>query len=267
MMLARLLSWCTLAAGLGAFATLPSALAEEIGVPVGRLVSAYSAALDRIENGELVWRDGTRMKIDDGKGEKSFEAWLGDPDIKDMFRYSYPARTPADPPALNVDPGRARNAAFFDHMYGSCRQDEVKKHLVTIPWVPKKHGGRLEVTSVNGVAEKLKAVSAELDELPTSFDAYLVPSAGAYNCRVIAGTNRVSAHGHGIAIDIGVKHSHYWGWAKKKAGGALTYKNEIPMEIVKIFESHGFIWGGRWHHYDTMHFEYRPELSAVGSGR
>jgi len=27
-----------------------------------------------------------------------------------------------------------------------------------------------------------------------------------------------------------------------------------------VFERHGFIWGGRWWHYDTMHFEYRPEL-------
>ena len=26
------------------------------------------------------------------------------------------------------------------------------------------------------------------------------------------------------------------------------------------FETHGFIWGGKWYHYDTMHFEYRPEL-------
>jgi D-alanyl-D-alanine carboxypeptidase len=24
--------------------------------------------------------------------------------------------------------------------------------------------------------------------------------------------------------------------------------------------SYGFIWGGKWYHYDTMHFEYRPEL-------
>ena len=39
-----------------------------------------------------------------------------------------------------------------------------------------------------------------------------------------------------------------------------AYKNRIPMEIVRIFEKHGFIWGGRWSHYDTMHFEYRPEL-------
>jgi hypothetical protein len=29
---------------------------------------------------------------------------------------------------------------------------------------------------------------------------------------------------------------------------------------VEVFERHGFIWGGKWNHYDTMHFEYRPEL-------
>ena len=30
---------------------------------------------------------------------------------------------------------------------------------------------------------------------------YLFPSAGTYVCRPIAGTSRVSAHGHGIAIE------------------------------------------------------------------
>ena len=29
---------------------------------------------------------------------------------------------------------------------------------------------------------------------------------------------------------------------------------------VDAFEAEGFIWGGRWYHFDTMHFEYRPEL-------
>jgi len=42
----------------------------------------------------------------------------------------------------------------------------------------------------------------------------------------------------------------------------LCHINEIPWEIVHIFEKHGFIWGGKWYHYDTMHFEYRPEMIA-----
>ena len=69
-----------------------------------------------------------------------------------------------------------------------------------------------------------------------------------------------SAHGFGIAIDIAAAHSHYWLRAKPGAAGHIAYKNEIPWEIVRIFEAHGFIWGGKWYHYDTMHFEYRPEL-------
>jgi hypothetical protein len=40
----------------------------------------------------------------------------------------------------------------------------------------------------------------------------------------------------------------------------VPYRNRIPHRIVEIFERHGFIWGGKWYHYDTMHFEYRPEL-------
>jgi hypothetical protein len=40
----------------------------------------------------------------------------------------------------------------------------------------------------------------------------------------------------------------------------IPYRNVIPQGIVDIFEKHGFIWGGKWYHYDTMHFEYRPEL-------
>jgi hypothetical protein len=34
----------------------------------------------------------------------------------------------------------------------------------------------------------------------------------------------------------------------------------MPQEVVAIFEKRGFIWGGKWYHFDTMHFEYRPEL-------
>ena len=40
----------------------------------------------------------------------------------------------------------------------------------------------------------------------------------------------------------------------------VTYTNRIPIEIAEVFEKYGFIWGGKWYHFDTMHFEYRPEL-------
>ena len=230
---------------------------ETIG---GALLQAYPETLDRIEGNTLIWRDGTRMPLDDGKGKKSFEAWLAAPDIEDMFAVPYPSGDLVAAPLRNADPGRARNAAFFNRMYGDCRRGEVQPKLVEIRWLPKKAGQRLRVTRVNGVAERLASVSRELDELPARFDRYLVPAAGGYNCRRVAGTDRISAHGHGIAVDIAPRHAHYWRWSRPDGSGAYPYKNAVPLEIVRIFEEHGFIWGGKWHHYDTMHFEYRPEL-------
>ena len=52
-----------------------------------------------------------------------------------------------------------------------------------------------------------------------------------------------------------VSKSNYWEW-----DSPMQWKNQIPQAIVDAFESEGFAWGGRWYHYDTMHFEYRPEL-------
>jgi hypothetical protein len=219
------------------------------------LLRAYPDQLAAIEGNDLIWRDGTRMPIDDGRGEKSFEQWLATPDLKDMVAQPY-RRTDAAP-AFNRDPGRARNHAFFAKMYGDCTTGDVARNLVEILWLPNKAGQRLKVSKINGVADKLIQISRELDALPASFDAYLKPSEGTYNCRPIAGTTQISAHGYGIAIDIATKHANYWRWSK---GGAGSYQNRIPPEIVSIFEAHGFIWGGRWWHYDTMHFEYRPEL-------
>lgn len=250
---------CLVIGASGTTSGAPGARAAD-AADITRLPATYPDFLERIDGNELVWRDGTRMPLDDGKGVKPFAAWLEDPDIEDMLRVPYPAGTGRIEPALESDPGRARNAAFFDRMYGDCRKGGVKAKLATITWLPKKARQRLEITTINGVAERLEAVSRELDELPASFDAFLNPAGGTYNCRVIAGTTRVSAHGYGIAIDIAVKSSDYWRWGTGGASGKLAYRNRIPLEIVHIFERHGFIWGGRWYHYDTMHFEYRPEL-------
>ena len=110
-----------------------------------RLLAAYPDQLERIDGNWLVWRDGTRMPLDDGKGEKPFAQWLEDPDIEDMLAVPYPTGDVATPPAKDVDPGRARNAAFFDKVYGNCRKGEVAKNLTTVVWLPKKAGAAAAV--------------------------------------------------------------------------------------------------------------------------
>jgi hypothetical protein len=128
--------------------------------------------------------------------------------------------------------------------------------------MPNRRGGSVSVTTVNGVHERLTAVVKDLEALPADMTKYLVPSAGAYNCRTIANTSRLSVHAFAAAIDINDKLADYWEWAKGK-DGAIVWKNRIPVAIGEIFERHGFIWGAKWYHFDTMHFEYRPEIIAL----
>src|SRR6266511_860912 len=72
---------------------------------VSALIKAYPDFLARIEGNDLVWKDGTRMRIDDGKGAKTFDALLDDPDIKDMFLMKYPLGEHGLAPAVTFDPG------------------------------------------------------------------------------------------------------------------------------------------------------------------
>ena len=105
-------------------------------------------------------------------------------------------------------------------------------------------------------------MSRELDAGPATWRKFLVPAAGTYNCRVIAGTDRVSAHGWGIALDIAIGSTDYWYWSDP-TGKNVVFRNRIPAEIGAVFERHGFVWGARWYHHDTMHFEYRPEILGL----
>jgi hypothetical protein len=230
---------------------------------VAALVKAYPEFLERMEGNDLVWKDGTRMPIDDGKGPKPFETLLAGPDIKDIFAWTYPAGDRGIPPPLNFDPGRVRYLPLLKKVYGDCAAGDISAAAVDVVWLPRHFGKTVKFSRINGAASALTQVSKELDELPDRFMDYLRPTQGTYNCRPIAGTDRLSAHGFGIAIDIAAARTHYWQWAKPRADGRIAYRNEIPWEIVRIFEKHNFIWGGKWYHYDTMHFEYRPEIIAT----
>lgn len=242
------------------------ATAEPFGAPssgivrqLDVLVAAYPEFLLSHNGNYLLWKDGTRMPISDGNVTKDFNQLLDSPDIDDMFAFPYPTGSPLTAPGANVDPGRIRYEPMFLKMYGDCHQNEVKSRLRPVSWLPHHDGETVEITAVNGADQALQKISQELDQLPEPLIRYLKPTYGTYHCRTIAGTKRYSAHAYGIAIDINTRYGDYWRWTKA-ANGALSWRNQIPAAIVEIFERYGFIWGGRWYHFDTLHFEYRPEL-------
>ena len=226
------------------------------------LVAAYPDTLAGHDEKVLRWRDGTVMPVSDTDEHKTFAELLHQSSIIDQFRIPYPRGPLKEPPAVDADPGRFRNTAFFTKMYGDCKKGQVTPHFASLTWLPKTWGKTIQVTSVNGVNEHLRAASAEIDALPEKIKHAAYPIAGTYNCRTVADTGEPSPHSYGIAIDLNLAFSDYWYW--RPHAGKIAYRNRMPQEIVDIFEKHGFIWGGKWYHYDTMHFEYRPELLAAG---
>ncbi len=231
---------------------------DQVRLALDNLVAAYPEELAGHDANVLRWRDGTVMPVSDGTDNKTFSELLRHASIIDQFRVPYPRGPLQKPPAVDADPGRFRNTAFFTKMYGNCQKGEVSPRLVSVAWLPKTWGKSIRITSVNDVDEHLRAVSAEIDALPEKIKRAAYPIAGTYNCRAVADTGQPSPHGYGIAIDLNTAFSNYWYW--RPHGGPILYRNRMPEEIVTIFEKHGFIWGGKWYHFDTMHFEFRPEL-------
>ena len=230
----------------------PAGLADHLA----RLKAAYPDVIKAYDETQLILKSGASLPISDGRIDKSFDELLDNPDIDDMFAFDYPAGVKPVAPDLNVDPGRIRVETLFRAIYGDCRNGDVTPKMRKVAWF----GGSVSITTRNGADRALEAVTRDLAKLPKAMVKYLTPSAGTYNCRPIAGTDRMSMHAYGASIDINTKYSNYWRWSKPGKDGKIAWTNQIPKEIVDVFERHGFIWGGRWYHYDTMHFEYRPEL-------
>ena len=80
-------------------------------------------------------------------------------------------------------------------------------------------------------------VLAGLTEKVKSFD-------GCWNVRKIRGGNKLSMHSWGIAVDHNA-HTN-----------PLGSEGDMDSEIVEIFESEGFCWGGNFKRKDPMHFEF-----------
>ncbi len=211
-----------------------------------------------LDGGAFVpWRAGSTAvgPSDDEEEEEETPAAI---DLESIYRVPY---VPGPIVALDVsdagaidDPGRVRIEQLFFTTYGASR-NEVADHLAKVRFF----GLRYPFHEL--AAEPLRRVVARLEpqvkENP-KLKPFLTDIGGTFIWRKIARSKNLSAHAFGIAIDLNVERAHYWRWTRR--GEPMVWKNRIPQEIVDAFEAEGFIWGGRWVHFDTMHFEYRPEL-------
>ena len=232
-------------------------------VPIlAALVEGYPKALQALEITSdqrlLVCLAGQKFIYDDGI-TKTFEQRLDNPDIKDMFYQTYPLANPTDRLPKDFDPGRCRVEALFMTLYGDS-ESVVARNCVAVEFC----GNSVKFNARYGAADALRAVSADLTPLlaqKPDLRSYVNKLAGTFNWRKVAGTERLSNHSFATAIDLNIKKAAYWRWQSPAQLETFSRKN-WPTEIIETFERHGFIWGGKWWHFDTMHFEYRPEIIA-----
>lgn len=91
-----------------------------------------------------------------------------------------------------------------------------------------------------------------------------------FNYRKIAGTNKLSNHSFGLAVDINPLYNPYVKTTRNKtivfpdnatvyADRTKTFDHKIDQNDLayRVFTKHGFIWGGGWINVkDYQHFEF-----------
>ena len=99
------------------------------------------------------------------------------------------------------------------------------------------------VTCHRVVLPQLRAALEEIRDAGLSGEIHPDEYAGCYYPRFIAGTQQLSLHSFGIALDLNVP------------GNQRGTVGEMNRAVVAIFERWGFAWGGDWAWTDPMHFE------------
>jgi len=223
------------------------------------LLTSYPEYITDIEvnNGYvyLVMKSGKKLIYDDKKEKNSGEK-LENPDLQDTLEQIYPLSSIKTIMENDFDPGRFRSYGLLSEVYGGSKGVvESKLAKVNVGY------HNYQFNSSNSAVTSLQTIMKQLIPLSQSNPNVmkcLLPCSGTFNYRVISGTNRLSPHSFGIAIDLASDKRDYWKWASKESGEKRlsSYSNEL----VEVFENNNFIWGGKWSHFDILHFEYRPEI-------
>lgn len=171
--------------------------------------------------------------------------------------------------------GKSRKDSFQPSMtlvqtflYNAKTPAQIERYIVTTRFMDWK------VRIHKDLVPRLKQIQIKLNQEAlvnqevAKFLAQRVTITG-YNWREVRDSEKRSSHSWGISIDIMPKYyglkQIYWKWTKDfYQDGWITMplnKRWIPpLKVISIFESEGFIWGGKWEIWDNMHFEYHPEL-------
>jgi hypothetical protein len=158
-----------------------------------------------------------------------------------------------------------RSEDFLERLYDAASLKETESHIITVNFLG------FSVKVHQRIAQPIASVAAECEALrrvDPQVAAFLagISEVDGFNYRYVADTATRSYHSYGLAVDLIPRSwdgkTPYWLWAINDRWWATPYERRwmVPLSIVAAFEKQGFVWGGKWLFFDTMHFEYRPEI-------
>jgi hypothetical protein len=106
------------------------------------------------------------------------------------------------------------------------------------------------VTCHKDLFPQLRAALLEVQQRGLADEIHPDEYAGCYYPRFIAGTTTLSNHSFGLALDLNVP------------GNGRGTVGQIDRDVVAIFKTWGFAWGGDWRYTDPMHFEMGAILTT-----
>jgi hypothetical protein len=160
-----------------------------------------------------------------------------------------------------------RSTLFFDTLWQARTREEVEQRIKPLAFLGFSVKVHEAIHGELALVEKQILAAAKLDPQVNAWIKGINILEG-WNWRTVIDTQVRSFHAYGTAVDIlpkslGGKET-YWIWAarNKPEWWNIPYSDRFhpPAAVIKAFESRGFIWGGKWLFFDTMHFEYRPEI-------
>lgn len=80
---------------------------------------------------------------------------------------------------------------------------------------------------------------------------FVSAEAGGYNFRQQRGSDKLSMHSLGAAIDFDPVRNPF-----KRPAELCALGTEPGLGVVRIFEARGWSWGGRWSRPDSMHVNF-----------
>ena len=161
---------------------------------------------------------------------------------------------------------------FYDLIYDCKTRAALEKHIIKHTFLGKNTIIHERIKEpLRRVEKKILDEAKVTPEVQTFIDNLL--SADCYNWREIQDSGNRSFHSLGIALDILPKgwgqKNVYWAWRRDFDKDwmllPLNRRWTPPEKVIEIFESEGFIYGGKWIIWDNMHFEYHPEIILYNS--